>query len=71
MLTKSLEIYEKLRHLEGMAHAYGSLGEVYRRRGDAEKAREYWEKALALFKKIGMKAKIAKTQQTIDGLKDK
>ncbi len=71
MLAKSLEINEKLGRLEGMASQYGNLGSVYHERGDFGKAKEYWEKALELFKKIGMKPEIVKTQQAIDGLKDK
>ena len=71
MYKKALEIDEKLRRLEGMANQYGNLGSVYRERRDFDKAKEYWEKALELFKKIGMKQEIEKTQQAIDGLKDK
>ena len=71
MLKKSHEINEKLGRLEGVANQYANLGSVYEKRGDTEMAREYWEKALELFKKIGMKPEIEKTQQAIDGLKDK
>ena len=54
-----------------MASQYGNLGSVYHERGDFGKTKEYWEKALELFKKIGMKPEIVKTQQAIDQLKDK
>jgi tetratricopeptide (TPR) repeat protein len=71
MLKKSLEVDEKLGRLEGMAIQYANLGTVYELRGDIEKAREYWEKAVGLHKKVGMKPEIEKVQRWIEELKDK
>ena len=51
-----------------MASDYGNLGSVYEQWGDKKKVREYWEKALELFKKIGMKPEVEKTQRAIEGL---
>ncbi len=48
---------------------YGNLGSVYEQRGDIGKAREYWEKALGLYKRIGMPNKVKKWQGWLDGLK--
>jgi tetratricopeptide (TPR) repeat protein len=45
---------------------YGNLGNIYYKRGDIEKAREYWEKALGLFKKIGMPHMVEKVEGWIE-----
>ena len=49
-----------------MASEYGNLGSVYKERGDVEKARQYWVKAVDLYKKIGMPHKVKKVQGWID-----
>ena len=71
MVKKSLVIYERLGQLGGIANNYSNIGVVHQARGDDEKAREYWEKALGLCAKVGMKPEIEKTQRLIDGLKNK
>ncbi|MHC4540155.1 MAG: tetratricopeptide repeat protein [Planctomycetota bacterium] len=53
MLTKSLEIEEKLGRLEGMASQYGNLGLIYRTRGDLDKAEKMHTKALEIEEKLG------------------
>jgi hypothetical protein len=49
-----------------MASDYGSLGLVYKKRGDLKKAREYWVKSLDLYKRIGIPPMIEKVQGLID-----
>jgi tetratricopeptide (TPR) repeat protein len=48
--------------MESTANQYGNLGSVYKQRGDIGKAREYWEKTLALYKKIGIQNKVEEVQ---------
>jgi tetratricopeptide (TPR) repeat protein len=48
-----------------------ALGLIYEKRGDIEKAREYWEKALGLFKHIGMPHKVEYVEGLLEGIKDK
>ena len=66
MHKKSLAIEEKLGRLEGMASDYGNLGWVYKKRGDVEKARGYWVKAVDLYKRIGMPHMVKEVQGLID-----
>ncbi len=53
MLKKALEIFEKLRHIEGMAIQYGNLGLIYRTRGDLDQAEKMHKKSLEIFEKLG------------------
>jgi len=53
MLTKSLEINEKLGRLGGVASQYGNLGLIYRRRGDLEMAEQMHIKSLEIDQKLG------------------
>jgi lipopolysaccharide biosynthesis regulator YciM len=48
-----------------MANQYGNLGNIYRTRGELDKAEEYWQKSLALFTKVGAKNKIAMVREWI------
>jgi len=41
-------------------------GWVYEKRGDVEKARQYWVKAVDLFKKIGMPHMVKEVQGWIE-----
>ena len=45
-------------------------GWVYEERGDVEKARGYWVKAVDLFKKIGMPHMVKEVQGWIDEIDD-
>jgi len=71
MCLQSLEIAEKLDYQEAMAALYSNLGSVYRQRGDIQKAKENWKKALGLYKRIGMPHMVEKVEGWIEGLKDK
>jgi len=51
--------------LEGMANQYGNLGGVYVERGDNDKARQYWEQAVELYKRIGMLHMVEKIEKWI------
>ena len=68
MLRKSLQIFEKVGHLEGMASQYGNLGIVYEARGDFATARENGVKARDLYARIGMPHMVEKVQAWIDRL---
>ncbi len=68
MYKKALEIDEKIGHLEGVARHSSNLGLIYKQRGDIGKARNYWEKALGLYKKIGMPHMVEKVQGWIEGI---
>ena len=46
------------------------FGLVYKQRGDISRAREYWEKSVELFKKIGMPHMVEKVQGWIDGVEN-
>ncbi len=70
MFKKTLEIHKKLGDQEGLANDYANLGSVYEQRGDKKKAREYWEKAVGLYKKIGMKPEIKKVEGLLEEIKD-
>ncbi len=67
-LFDSLKINEKLGQLEGIANDYGNIGTVYKHKGNFKKAREYWKKALKLYKNVSMKPEIEKVQGWIDEL---
>jgi len=58
-------------HLEGMANAYVNLGSIYGQQGNAKKGREYIEKAIELYKQIGMPHMVEKFQGWLDKLKEK
>lgn len=66
MHNKALEIAEKVGLQEEMANQYGNLGLIYKMRGDKKNALEYWERALSLFKKIGMEPDVKKAQRWIE-----
>ena len=51
-----------------MANQYGNLGLVSEQRGDKDAAREYWQKALDLYREIGMPHMVQKIQSLLDGL---
>ena len=70
MHRKSLEIEKTLANPEGIATDYANLGFVYKIKGNSKNAREYWLKALELFKKIGMPHMIEKVQGWLDELED-
>jgi len=65
---KALEINEKLGRLEGMANQYGNLGVLYELRGAVGKAREYWEKAVGLYKQIGIPHMVEQVEGWLAGL---
>jgi len=56
---KSLAIEKKLGQQEGMALAYGSLGFLYQKRGDLDRAEEMFKKSLAIEKKLGQQEGMA------------
>ena len=68
MHLESLAVNQKLGRSEGIARQYGGLGAVYKTGGDAKKAKEFLGKALELFKKIGVKPEIDRTQRLIEEL---
>ncbi|VVB88032.1 Photosystem I assembly protein Ycf3 [uncultured archaeon] len=45
-----MKLDEELGIKEGMAAEYGNMGNVYQTRGEPEKALEYYEKALLIFR---------------------
>ncbi|HBS28609.1 MAG TPA: hypothetical protein DEB06_03960, partial [Phycisphaerales bacterium] len=53
---------------EGMAKQYGNLGGVCRARGDTAGAREWWTRALELFRRIGMTREGGLVQKWLDDL---
>ena len=63
---RALGIVEKESEEEAMVT--GNLGLIYEQLGDTRKAKEYWEKALGLFKKIGMPHMVEKVEGWIEGL---
>jgi len=66
---KALKIHEELEIKEGIAQNYGSLGVVYKKKGDKERARDYWEKSVALFKQMGSPME-KQVQSWIDNLEN-
>jgi protein O-GlcNAc transferase len=50
---KALKLMEDLGSKEGMANAYGNLGNVYQLKGDKTEAKRYYQMSLNLFKQIG------------------
>jgi len=50
---KSLETYEKVGDVHGMAQTYGNLGIVYFQKGEWDKAIEFYEKSLETKEKVG------------------
>jgi Flp pilus assembly protein TadD len=59
MYKKNLTIEEALERKLGMATAYTNLGDVYRIRGDLEKAEEMQKTSLDLYEAVGSKGGIA------------
>jgi tetratricopeptide (TPR) repeat protein len=55
-----LKINEELGRKEGMASDYGNLGNVYKIRGDLDKATEYCERSLKINEELGRKEGMAK-----------
>ncbi|MDI6856174.1 MAG: tetratricopeptide repeat protein [Candidatus Thermoplasmatota archaeon] len=55
----SLDIFEKLKDLQGLAEAQRGLGLVYRRKGDYEKAVEHYKNSIELAKVLGAKSFVA------------
>jgi len=56
---------------EGIAINYGNLGNIYRTRGDTDRARKYWKQSLALFQQLDAKDNIALVQSWINEAKQK
>ena len=63
MHEKSLAINEALGRKEGMASAYGNLGNLYQTRGDLDRAEEMYEKSLAINEALGRKEGMASDRQ--------
>ncbi|MER0171136.1 MAG: tetratricopeptide repeat protein [Nitrosomonas sp.] len=68
---KALAINEELGNKEGIAINYGNLGNIYRTRGDTDRARKYWKQSLALFQQLDAKDNIALVQSWINEAKQK
>lgn len=51
-----------------MAIVYGTLGDVYRIRGELDKAEAMYTKALTLFRAVGAEAQIKQVQVLLDKL---
>lgn len=54
-----------------MATQYCNLGNIYRTRGDLDRALKYWKQSLALFQQLDAKDKIALVQSWIDEAEQK
>ena len=67
-LKELLEIDKQAGHKEAIASDYRHLGLIHRSKGDFGKARQCWEKALALYKEMGMEPDVEKVQRWIDEL---
>ncbi len=52
----------------GAPAVQGKLGLIFQTRGELDKARKLWTKALDLFAKIGMPHMVEKVQGWLDGL---
>jgi len=70
MHKKALEIDKKIGRLEGQAIRYCNLGLLYKQRGNIGKAKEYWEKAVELYKRIGMPHMVEQVEGLIEGISD-
>ena len=53
MYRKSLGLDEALGRKVGIASGYGDLGNLYRTRGEFDRAEEMFRKSLKLFREIG------------------
>ncbi len=53
LLNKSLKINKDIKSKEGIATSYLGLKEIYKRKGEMKKARDYAEKAYSMAKEIG------------------
>ncbi len=53
-----------------MASHYGNLGNIYRTRGDLDRAEEMYKKALALFRAVGAAPEIKQTETVLDSLNE-
>jgi tetratricopeptide (TPR) repeat protein len=67
-LERSLELYNRLGDLWGIARASQSLGSLFLGLGDDEKAQKYFEEHLRLDKKLGFKSGIAVAHDTMADL---
>ncbi len=67
---KVLQIGEKESDRMLVAVAYGNLGNLYRTRGELEKAEKAWSQSKRLFTEIGAVSMVEKVQSWIDGLKN-
>ncbi len=59
MQRKSLELHEALGRKEGMANAYGNLGNLYEIRGELDRAEEMHRKSLEIEETLGRKEGMA------------
>jgi hypothetical protein len=62
MHKKALALNEALGRKQGMARAYGNLGNVYATRGGLADACSYCNIALNLYREVGMKREIAEIE---------
>jgi len=62
---KSLKISDEIKNTEGQAYNYGNIARVYNRTNELEKATEYLQKAIALFRKAGNTGAVSRCLQTL------
>ena len=69
MYGKSLALNDSLGRKEGMAIQYGNLGNLYKTRGDLDRAEEMYGKSLALFRQVGVAPKIKQVEEWLADLR--
>ena len=70
MHRKSLEINEKLGHLEGMASDYGNLGNVLKTRGDLDGGEAMYRQGIAAAERLGTTPLLEKLNQHLSQLRE-
>ena len=63
MQLKSLKLEEELGSKEGMAIAYGNLGNIYQARKEKAKMCESWRKERDLWRAMGLEDKAAEAEK--------
>lgn len=67
-LNQSINLNTQKEYEGGLAETYVTYGNLCRNQGDPERAKEYYQKAQALFDNMNLQAKVAEVSTLIDGI---
>ena len=65
---KSITVLREIKAENELALAYSGFGRLHKQQGNIEQAREYLEKALEIFERLGTLIEPDKVRKELDGL---